>query len=158
MGMMELRKVRGEVNPADLFTKHLTSRERVTKLTELFGCQFREGRASSSPQLRKETVEVNIVGVRKDRRGGQTAKERPEEEGDDDEARFNDYPIHDEHVLPHEYAKADLNEHFPVALAKPDPNPEYSEEALEKLMLDARTAALTFDEQPQGEAERDEPE
>ena len=52
-GAIELRKVRGDINPADLFTKHLSSRERVTNLTELFGCEFREGRPERAPQLRK---------------------------------------------------------------------------------------------------------
>ena len=50
---IELRKVRGEVNPADLFTKHLSSRERVTNLTQLFGCEFREGRASIAPTKKR---------------------------------------------------------------------------------------------------------
>ena len=52
-GAIELRKVRGDVNPADLFTKHLCSRDRVKLLTELFGCEFRDGCADSAPQLRK---------------------------------------------------------------------------------------------------------
>ena len=34
-GAIQLRKVNGLVNPADLFTKHLTSRDRVTQLVEL---------------------------------------------------------------------------------------------------------------------------
>ena len=63
---IELRKVRGEVNPADLFTKHLSSRERVTNLTQLFGCEFREGRASIAPQLKKDGQGgVNTVGRRR---------------------------------------------------------------------------------------------
>ena len=37
------KKVRGEVNPADLFTKHLLSREKIHQLVSLFGCQYREG-------------------------------------------------------------------------------------------------------------------
>ena len=38
-GAIELRKVSGLVNPADLFTKHLTSRDRVTQLIALFNCE-----------------------------------------------------------------------------------------------------------------------
>ena len=64
-GELEIRKVRGEVNPADLFTKHLSSEERVTELLRLFGCRFVDGRASSAPKLRRE------VGVsHDDPRGG----------------------------------------------------------------------------------------
>ncbi len=35
-GRVDLRKVLGEENPADLFTKHLSSRERVQKEVALF--------------------------------------------------------------------------------------------------------------------------
>ena len=48
----ELRKVRGEVNPADLFTKHLVSRDRVRGLAELFGCKYMDGRSDTAPKLR----------------------------------------------------------------------------------------------------------
>ena len=37
---VELKKVLGEENPADLRTKHSLSRERVEKLTSLFDCYF----------------------------------------------------------------------------------------------------------------------
>ena len=46
---IELRKVNGLVNPADLFTKHLSSSDRVGQLTELFNCEYRGGRAESAP-------------------------------------------------------------------------------------------------------------
>ena len=46
-------KVRGEENPADLFTKHLTSKDRIRDLLELFGCRYRDGRAAAAPVLRK---------------------------------------------------------------------------------------------------------
>ena len=51
---MELLKVRGEVNPADLFTKHLSSADRVDQLVRLFGCAFRGGRPEAAPQLRRD--------------------------------------------------------------------------------------------------------
>jgi hypothetical protein len=51
-GSIELRKVKGEENPADLFTKHLTSRDRIGCLLDLFGCRYREGRAAAAPVLR----------------------------------------------------------------------------------------------------------
>ena len=54
---LDSRKVRGESNPADLFTKHLSSEERIKDLLMLFGCQFAEGRAEGAPQLRSSTGE-----------------------------------------------------------------------------------------------------
>ncbi len=48
----ELRKVKGTENPADLFTKHLTSAATVESLLKLFGCEYRDGRAATAPQLR----------------------------------------------------------------------------------------------------------
>ena len=53
-GKVDLRKVLGEENPADLLTKHSLSRARLLKLVELHGCRYRDGRAESAPQLRKD--------------------------------------------------------------------------------------------------------
>ena len=49
LGRVDLRKVAGEVNPADLFTKHSLSRQRLEQLVELHGCQYMGGRAASAP-------------------------------------------------------------------------------------------------------------
>ena len=49
----ELRKVKGTENPADLFTKHLTSSGLVENLLGLFGCVYRDGRAGNAPLLRE---------------------------------------------------------------------------------------------------------
>ena len=38
--IVSLMKVKGEDNPADLFTKHLTGSDLVERLLELFGCGF----------------------------------------------------------------------------------------------------------------------
>ena len=53
-GELELRKVRGDVNPADLFTKHLSAEGRVADLLRLFGCRYADGRPSGAPALRRE--------------------------------------------------------------------------------------------------------
>ena len=58
---LDLKKVLGEENPADLFTKHSLSKERLDKLVGLFDCQFREGRAKSAPALRTGTGSKQIV-------------------------------------------------------------------------------------------------
>ena len=39
-GAIQVRKVRGEVNPADLFTKHLPSSVQIGQLVKLFGCDY----------------------------------------------------------------------------------------------------------------------
>jgi hypothetical protein len=49
---VDLRKIRGEVNPADLFTKHLPSAEKVGSMVRLHGCAFASGRASTAPMTR----------------------------------------------------------------------------------------------------------
>ena len=54
-GTIELVKVRGEDNPADLFTKHLQSRDRIHSLLALFGCVYIGGRPALAPQLRAGT-------------------------------------------------------------------------------------------------------
>ena len=43
----------GLVNPAGLFTKHLNSRDRISQLAELLRREYREGRATAAPKLRK---------------------------------------------------------------------------------------------------------
>ena len=53
-GAIEVRKVRGDVNPADLFTKHLPSKDKVHQLTKLFGCEYRAGRSTAAPLLRPQ--------------------------------------------------------------------------------------------------------
>ena len=49
---LQLKKVLGEENPADLLTKHSLSKERILKLTSLYDCHFRDGRAESAPLTR----------------------------------------------------------------------------------------------------------
>ncbi len=51
-GAIAVRKVAGEVNPADLFTKHLPSKDKIHQLTALFGREYRDGSALTAPQLR----------------------------------------------------------------------------------------------------------
>ena len=59
-GRVDLRKILGEKNPADLFTKHLSSRERVQMLVGLLGCRYTSGRAESAP-LRRTGVQTGRV-------------------------------------------------------------------------------------------------
>jgi len=48
----ELRKVNGEQNPADLFTKHMVTREKMAGLVRMLGCEYRGGRAEAAPLTR----------------------------------------------------------------------------------------------------------
>ena len=120
-GELEIRKVRGEVNPADLFTKHLSSEERVTELLRLFGCRFADGRASSAPQLRRE-LGVSHEGI--------LAVDVAEGQGAHlitqdgyaynftvvDEVKVPEAWLHDVRVLPH-CVRGSLEATFPRALA-----------------------------------------
>ncbi len=54
-GSIELRKVRGDSNPADLFTKFLVGADKITALLKLFGCTYASGRPEAAPALRKTT-------------------------------------------------------------------------------------------------------
>ena len=44
-----LFKVKGDDNPADLFTKHL-NREKMHRALQFMSCEFREGRSPAAPQ------------------------------------------------------------------------------------------------------------
>jgi len=51
---LELKKVLGTANPADVFTKHSLTRDKLMELVDLFDCKFVNGRAESAPALRRE--------------------------------------------------------------------------------------------------------
>ena len=106
-GDFELRKVKGEVNPADMFTKHLESQGRIDCLFKLFGCELRDGRAASAPALRREA----IAGLCK-----------TSYDDIDDSLNYKtldvvlaDVPSHDPHLLLHQVPVEDLDKFFPRA-------------------------------------------
>jgi hypothetical protein len=51
---LTLRKVLGDENPADVFTKHIVGSEKLGALMRLYDCKYMSGRAESAPQLRTE--------------------------------------------------------------------------------------------------------
>ena len=53
---VDLRKVDGERNPADLLTKHSISRQRLDDLVKIFCCKYLDGRAASAPQTKWDIV------------------------------------------------------------------------------------------------------
>ena len=53
VGRVEVRKVPGVSNPADLLTKHSLSKDRILELIRVIGCTFKDGRPIAAPQLRQ---------------------------------------------------------------------------------------------------------
>jgi len=102
-----VRKVAGEVNPADLFTKHLPSKDKIHQLTALFGCEYREGRAASAPLLRPNAVE------------GQQDGHLPDDEPLPNFVVSEAVP-HDPKVLPHMHCDEDIDKLFPKIEAAPE--------------------------------------
>jgi len=104
-----VKKVRGEVNPADLFTKHLLSREKIHQLVSLFGCQYREGRAAAAPLLRPMDVDG--------RTGGHSTVDTYDPLPTF--ATSIEAQLHDESRLPHMHSKEEIVKLFPTIEAAP---------------------------------------
>ncbi len=127
-GSLEVRKVRGEVNPADLFTKHLSSEERVRDLLALFGCRFAGGRAATAPSLRRDLghdeggilacdMVYGVEGETIEQHGHVYPVETVELADGVFEKVANAY-LHDVRKLPHAIA-GNLDDLFPRAIAAP---------------------------------------
>ena len=134
-GAIQLRKVNGLVNPADLFTKHLSSRDRINQLIELFNCEYREGRSITAPQLRKEkgpTAECHVTTTNEHRRNDQSNSKASKASKQANMANMasvhdsvdvnNLSPTHDPDVLPHNYSAEDRDQLFELAIAPQDPD------------------------------------
>ena len=128
-GAIQLRKVNGLVNPADLFTKHLNSRDRVTQLVQLFNCEYRDGRATTAPLLRKDkTTVAECHATTTDRRNvggvGSKADTQAKQASMANIATHEDVndmsPCHDPDILPHCYSSGDCERLFPLAIAPED--------------------------------------
>ena len=107
---VKLLKVRGDENPADLFTKHLTSRDKIHELLGKFGCRYRDGRSVTAPTLR--------VGAGTSK--GEALMELCGELGPFPVVSFEGVEVPEAHrciegLLPHEHP--DLSERFPQAEA-----------------------------------------
>jgi hypothetical protein len=58
---VDLRKVDGEENPADLMTKHFCSRDKLAHLVSLYGCKYSSGRSAAAPQVKQgQSTRVKI--------------------------------------------------------------------------------------------------
>ena len=119
---LEIRKVHGEVNPADLFTKHLSSEDRVKDLLGLFGCRYSSGRAESAPTLRKNEgpPPAPLLALTKEGSGARWIERDGVEFEAVEVAEFNAHVpearIHDTAWLPHEYG-SQICQLFPRATA-----------------------------------------
>ena len=131
-----LRKVKGDVNPADLLTKFMTGRDKIDQLIKLYGLVAMKGRAKSAPLLRKKKtaelpeedlneMEVNIV---KDL----------DEMGD---VLVPEAGSHDIEVWPHMHDEEMRARLFPIAVAVPELESISEEDRQEHARLHRRWAA-----------------
>ena len=136
---VDLRKVPGESNPADLLTKHSHGRNKLEQLVGLFGCRHISGRAESAPALRRGASAKMTIGEAKVEGtvGGDASSTGPDQlgmvadpiaqtppmvadpmsgpGGPDDGSRDPDL------VLPHTvYTETEMNELYPSLVAPPD--------------------------------------
>ena len=110
-----VKKVRGDVNPADLFTKHLPSREKLHQLVGLFGCYYREGRPEAAPLLRPQAA--------KGRQGAHPPIDEDEEMLIAPAfALSEEQEVHDVHRLPHMHSPAEEMRYFPAIKAAAEPD------------------------------------
>ncbi len=116
-GTIQLFKVRGEENLADLFTKHLVCQDRIKSLLQLFGCAYRGGRAATAPKVRVdagtskgELLRLEALGVHLVEHDGRMF---PTVEWDGEQV-VEALPARPE-LLPHQHD--DLEERFPKARA-----------------------------------------
>ena len=136
-GAFAVRKVAGEVNPADLFTKHLPSKEKIHQLTALFGCEYREGRAATAPLLRP---------AEKD---GQQGGHLPDVEPLPHYVIHEAQP-HDPRVLPHMHDDDDLDKLFPKIEAAPETanSKDWDPESDAEFQRQARVRGVMREERP----------
>jgi hypothetical protein len=132
---LELKKVPGTANPADLLTKHSLTRDKMMELVKLFNCRFTGGRAESAPALRSGT-------------GNKTTMAEYDEDEVDHVNDDNDDNVPRPMVMPHLlYNKEELDRQYPSLTAPDDfdvPGTEQEDALLEAGMKQARSIAMTM--------------
>ena len=106
---IDLRKIKGEANPADLLTKHLLSRERLGALVRKAGCTYRTGRSEAAPQVRTTQL------------GKQTMAEAH---------AIEEYDAEDAPIMPHIDCPKEIDVRYPP-LQVPDEVPEVHERLMD---------------------------
>ena len=84
-----------------LFTKHLTFRDRLHQLIELFNCEYRDSRSAAAPELRKDRESAAIHAV--------------QHEHDPD--ANNRSRMHEPDILPHMHDAKELSKTSEIAVA-----------------------------------------
>ena len=107
-----MRKVNGLVNPADHFTKHLNSRDRINKLVELFNCECRDGRATTAPGPRRTKTPAVDSGSKQAEihLNDDVTRRLADNDGSTATAHIDineQSAMHDPDVLPHMYVQKD---------------------------------------------------
>ena len=125
-----LKKVRGELNPADLLTKFIVGKDKIDQLVSLYGLVFRDGRAAAAPLLKKKVVPTNVLEVNvvkdSDLMGDIVVPEAD---------------FHDVTRWPHSYSEEEMGRMFPTAVAAPETETISDEELQEHGRLHRRWAA-----------------
>ncbi len=113
----ELRKVRGDMNPADLCTKHLPGLDKIKSLLDLFGCDFRGGRPEAAPKLKKgEENAPPLLAVQQEKLEDSVnwlGKVYPATVVENE--RLPEAYMHVHDLMPHEHEN--LDDYFPLAVA-----------------------------------------
>ena len=106
-GRFELKKIKGDENPADLLTKHNQTHDRIEKLVSLYDCYFKSGRAEAAPSLRTGQSDKRTLG-----KAETEAKKKP---------TLASVSVVGEPYMPHNcVSHAELDQRFPNLEAVPD--------------------------------------
>jgi hypothetical protein len=111
-------KVRGEYNPADLFTKHIASHDKVCQLVNLFSCYYSGGRAAAAPTLRTTRMTKDTLGDLLDRGARQGEELEDILDGECNVADFQEQlsaPEPDHEGLPHQLEIDARDKFYPQA-------------------------------------------
>jgi len=107
---VDLRKVDGEANPADVMTKHFCSRDKLAHLVSLYGCKCTAGRSEAAPQVRQG--QSNRVKIGQALAQGETTAIQTMDNLQD----FSDI------ILPHlAFGGGELDSHYPPMSVPDDP-------------------------------------
>ena len=119
---IELKKVPGEANPADLLTKHSNTYEKMRMLVDLYSCYYREGRAESAPKVRKGASDKKTMADT----GLAMANGDDNDDVRDDDTQQNSTPT----IMPHlEYERSELDVKHPgIAIDHEEIAPEHEDE------------------------------
>ena len=112
-----LKKVLGDVNPADLLTKFLTGKDKLDQLIKLFGLVAMKGRAKSAPLLRRKKVAEVDAEIHDDDDFDVCVLADIDEVG---EVAVPEAGRHDIEVWPHMHSAELQARLFPVATSVPE--------------------------------------